>query len=191
MDLKKIIEGTATEFTWLNEPDDIHFEDGLVFNTRPNTDFWQRTHYGFKRDDGHCLLTEIKEDFSLQALLEFKSYKQYDQCGIIVRIDSENWIKASIEYEDEQISRLGSVATNLGYSDWATTDISTDITAMWYRIKRSHQDFIIEHSMNGIDWKQMRVLHLHKNAETVWAGIYACSPNESRLTCKVKKIIIE
>ncbi|WP_397312917.1 DUF1349 domain-containing protein, partial [Paenibacillus elgii] len=31
--------------------------------------------------------------------------------------------KASIEYENEEYQRLGSVVTNHGFSDWATTDI--------------------------------------------------------------------
>ena len=37
-------------------------------------------------------------------------------------LDSENWLKASIEYENEKISHLGSVVTNNGYSDWAQPD---------------------------------------------------------------------
>ena len=48
----------------------------------------------------------------------------FDQCGVVMYLDSENWLKASIEYENERFQRLGSVVTNLGYSDWATTDIN-------------------------------------------------------------------
>ena len=35
-----------------------------------------------------------------------------------------------IEYENEQYQRLGSVVTNRGYSDWATTDIDAICTAL-------------------------------------------------------------
>ena len=60
---------------------------------------------------------------------EFESSCRFDQCGVVMYLDSDNWFKASIEYEDEKIQRLGSVVTNHGYSDWATTDISSDIKA--------------------------------------------------------------
>ena len=52
----------------------------------------------------------------------------------VVYLDSENWMKASIEYENEQYQRLGSVVTNHGYSDWATTDIDALVKSMWYRL---------------------------------------------------------
>ncbi|MFN2340367.1 MAG: DUF1349 domain-containing protein [Halanaerobium sp.] len=50
---------------------------------------------------------------------------------MILRLDRENWIKISTEYEDQKISRLGSVVTNPNYSDWATEDISSEINAVW------------------------------------------------------------
>ena len=34
-------------------------------------------------------------------------------------LDSDNWLKASMEFENDQIQRLGSVVTNNGYSDWS------------------------------------------------------------------------
>ena len=46
------------------------------------------------------------------------------------KIDSENWLKASIEYENQSFQHLGSVVTNNGYSDWATTEISANVKSM-------------------------------------------------------------
>ncbi len=46
--------GIPEDFFWLNEPEEYHFDRGLILKTEPNTDFWQRTHYGFERDNGHC-----------------------------------------------------------------------------------------------------------------------------------------
>ncbi len=184
------IEGTVSDFKWYNEPSECLYSDGLVFNTHPYTDFWQKTHYGFQRDNGHYYVTEKTNDFSFAAHVSFSSKKLYDQCGLFLRIDQDNWLKASIEYENEQMSRLGSVVTNLGYSDWATTDISTEVKTMWYRINKNCNDILIENSYDGVNWKQMRILHLHKNTKKVWVGIYACSPLDSSFECKVKKIII-
>ena len=36
------------------------------------------------------------------------------------------------------------MATNNGYSDWATTEIDTDIKSMWYRFSRREDDYCIE-----------------------------------------------
>ncbi|TDP91326.1 uncharacterized protein DUF1349 [Halanaerobium saccharolyticum] len=120
----KMDKSIFNNFHWLNKPEEYYFENALVIQTEPETDFWQRTHYGFRNDNGHALLTGLKDDFSFAAKFKFEPQDKYDQCGIMLRLDSKNWIKISTEYENQEISRLGSVVTNLGYSDWATEDIS-------------------------------------------------------------------
>jgi len=136
----------SDDFYWLNEPTHYRLGNGLEISTDEKTDFWQNTHYGFQRDDGHCLLMRQVGDFSLMTQVEFQPREKYDQCGLMVRIDSQNWIKVSTEYESEQASRLGSVVTNLGYSDWATQDISSRYREMWYRISKRGSDFLLENS---------------------------------------------
>ena len=93
-------------------------------------------------------------------------------------LDSDNWFKASIEYEDDKIQRLGSVVTNHGYSDWATTDISSDVKSMWYRFSRRDSDYCIECSEDGTEYRQMRIFHMWEGAGKITYGIYACSPTE-------------
>jgi regulation of enolase protein 1 (concanavalin A-like superfamily) len=171
-------------FYWFNEPTKYQLGSGLEIYTDAETDFWQRTHYGFRRDDGHCLFTKQSGDFSIMTHVEFRPQAQYDQCGLIVRVDAENWIKTSTEYEDAQVSRLGSVVTNLGYSDWATQDISSEHKEMWYRISKNGADFLLESSFDGQKWAQLRVAHLHKLPEELQAGVYACSPIGKDFWCK-------
>lgn len=98
---------------------------------------------------------------------------------MVVYLDSENWLKASIEYENERFQHLGSVVTNFGYSDWATTEISASIKSMWYRLSRREDDFCMECSEDGVVFRQMRVCHLHEGKGKIRFGIYACSPEES------------
>lgn len=176
------------EFCWLNEPSRYSFDNGLIIQTDPNTDFWQRTDCGFRNDNGHCLLKEVQGDFSFTAHFEWEPKTLYDQCGVIVRLDEDNWIKASVELENSEISRLGSVVTNLGYSDWATTDIPSSTHSMGYRISLRGQDFLIENSFNGEQWAQMRIGHLHKAFSSINVGVYACSPLVSSFQCKINTI---
>jgi regulation of enolase protein 1 (concanavalin A-like superfamily) len=168
-------------YQWMNQPKHFVVEKNrLIIETEPGTDLWQRTYYGFQNSNAPAFLQEIAGDFTFVVKTEFEeSSFMYDQCGLLLYFDNENWVKVSVEYENEQFARLGSVVTNLGYSDWATTDISVDISEMFYRLSRRGQDFYIENSMDGKNYKQMRMLHMHKTSEKVKIGVYACSPLQS------------
>lgn len=169
------------DFAWTREPLACAIEDGRVeIVTRPHTDLWQRTYYHFRNDTAPVLQMTTKEKFfSFVVQTEFDSHHRFDQCGIVVYLDSENWIKASIEYEDGRCAHLGSVVTNGGYSDWATTRVSADVRRMWYRLSRREDDFRIECSEDGADFAQMRVCHLAAATDAIRFGIYACSPEDS------------
>ncbi len=105
-------------------------------------------------------------------------------------LDSENWLKASIEYENEEFQHLGSVVTNHGYSDWATTEIDASVKEMWYRLSRREDDFCIESSTDGKRFKQMRVCHMFEAKGTIKVGIYACSPEDSSFKATFKNMEI-
>jgi regulation of enolase protein 1 (concanavalin A-like superfamily) len=93
--------------------------------------------------------------------------------------DSDNWVKASIEYHNTEYSRLGAVVTNLGYSDWSTSDVPSTIKSVWLRLHRKGQDFKIEHSYDGEHFHQVRLFHLHKQFDVAQVGVVACSPKPS------------
>ena len=165
---------------WIREADrsDVT-DDRITIYTQPKTDLWQRTYYGFQNDNAPVLQMKTSEKyFSFIVKTEFDSKARFDQCGIVVYQDSENWIKASIEYENEQYQRLGSVVTNHGYSDWATTDIDASVKSMWYRLSRRESDYCIECGTDGITFRQMRICHLWKGDGEISFGVYACSPVE-------------
>ena len=116
---------------------------------------------------------------SIYVVLNMSIMTRVGQAVEDVLGDSENWIKASIEYENDEYQRLGSVVTNHGYSDWATTDIPASTKAMWYRLSRRESDYCIESSTDGVTFRQMRIFHLCEGAGTIRFGVYACSPEDS------------
>ena len=95
---------------WTREPDNYTItNDRVEIITQPHTDLWQRTYYHFRNDNAPVLQVYIDDKyFSFVVKTEFESKHRYDQCGIVMYIDSENWLKASLEYENEKIQRLGS-----------------------------------------------------------------------------------
>lgn len=171
---------------WIREADQSDVtDDRIIIYTQPKTDLWQRTYYGFQNDSAPVLQMKTSEKyFSFIVKTEFDSRARFDQCGIVVYLDSENWMKASIEYENEQYQRLGSVVTNHGYSDWATTDIDASVKSMWYRLSRRESDYCIECSTDGITFQQMRICHLWEGNEEISFGVYACSPVEGSFQAK-------
>lgn len=180
-----------SEFEWLHPPGDYQIDAGVLeLKTDPDTDFWQRTHYGFRRHNGHAFLMPMPDRFSLTVKAEFYPEEQYDQCGLFLHVDADNWAKASIEYETPEQSRLGSVVTNFGYSDWATTDISSDLNHMYYRVSRKGSDFLFEHSEDGEEFFQMRIFHLHAGLALARAGLYACSPKQSSFTARFLELSV-
>jgi regulation of enolase protein 1 (concanavalin A-like superfamily) len=94
----------------------------------------------------------------------------------LIRENADCRFKCSAEYENETVSRLGSVLTNAGYSDWATQDISSRIKEMSYEVEFSNRDLIARFSPGGADFKQMRIGHLQSHARILQVGIYGCSP---------------
>lgn len=166
-------------FTWLNEPQEFSIKNNeLELSTDDKTDFWQNTHYGFVNKNGHFLYAENIVDFEFGAKFNFLGKNQYDQTGLMVLIDEENWIKCSTEYENEEFSRLGSVVTNFAYSDWATQNISSDVNEIYY-------------SFDGKNYNQLRICHLHKSFEKIKFGFYACSPIQGGYKVKVSEFFIK
>lgn len=169
-----------SRFYWLNKPEHFSINDSVVtIGTGPETDFWQRTHYGFSKNNAPALLTEVAGDFTFSVRAKFRGNAQYDQCGILMYHDEDNWVKVSIEAENEEFSRIGSVVTNLGFSDWASTDIPSFVDQAWYRLSRRGRDFLVEFSEDGLHFHQMRMFHFPKANSTVQVGVYACSPMKS------------
>ena len=146
---------------WTREPGGFEVKgDTILITTAPHTDLWQRTYYHFQNDNAPVLQMKTREKFfSFVVKTDFtQSHQRFDQCGIVMYLDSENWLKGSVEYENDEFQHLGSVATNKGYSDWATTAIPADVKTM------------------------MRICHMYAGADEISFGIYACSPEESSFT---------
>ena len=184
---------TKENLYWIREPKRYSITDSVItIETEPHTDLWQRTYYGFRNDNAPVLQMKTDEKFfSFTVKTSFNTSVLFDQCGIAIYLDSDNWAKASIEYENGEFQRLGSVVTNNGYSDWATQDIPASIHEMWYRLSRRESDYYIETSLDGVNFKQMRIFHLSHGDGEISFGIYAASPGNHSFTAKFTDMKME
>ena len=166
---------------WLNPPPTWTVDSSqpaLVVQSAALTDFWQETHYGFRADSGHFLFTEVAGDFAITTKVRFHPVHQYDQAGLMIRLDPHCWLKTSVEYEPDGPARLGAVVTNHGFSDWSIQDFPREVGEVCLRIRKEALDFSTEFALeeNG-DWKPMRIAHLHiEKTLPLSCGLYACSP---------------
>lgn len=170
-----------SRLAWFNPPKRWRLDSrgpGLVVEPDDQTDFWQRTHYGFSADNGHFLGLELRGDFVLSTEVRFHPVHQYDQAGLMIRGNANCWIKASVEHELEGRPQLGAVVTNNGYSDWSLQEFPFSENSVCFRITKHGADVRVEFSHVGRDqWKLMRVARLNwPDSVPLRAGLYACSP---------------
>ncbi|WP_416235580.1 DUF1349 domain-containing protein [Paenibacillus sp. SGZ-1009] len=157
----------------------------LTFKPLAETDFWQKTHYGFRVDNGHFLFAKVQGDFQMTTRVRTYPVHQYDQAGLMVRFSDRCWLKTSVEFETDGHAKLGAVVTNNGYSDWSTQNFQAGFTELMFRITRVAGDYTIEYAEPTDDnasepaWQQMRIAHLFDdvNDQTPFqCGVYACCP---------------
>ncbi len=181
---------------WYCEPTEWHTADsagGLLLVTESDTDYWQRTHYGFRRDNGHFLYAEPAGDMMLETRVHYEPMHDFDQAGLMVRFSTDEWIKTSVEMETDGSFHLGAVVTRGGYSDWSTQSYPAGPIDLKLRVRRVGDDFHVLWSPGDDDsWRQLRVTHLTPPAGApLLAGIYAASPSTGGCRVRFEHLLLE
>jgi regulation of enolase protein 1 (concanavalin A-like superfamily) len=184
--------GVDPRLTWLNEPPRWRLgAQGLTLGTAAGSDFWQGTHYGFRVDNGHALLAQADGRFVLEVEVETSPRHQYDQAGVLIRLSAQDWLKASVEFEPGEPSRLGCVVTNHGWSDWSTQDVDPQIgRQVAFRVTREGADYLVE-AMPLVSgrWSQIRLARLQNDdGGPIAAGLYACSPKDAGFEATFRRL---
>ena len=164
---------------WFNEPPKWAWVDNtLEVTTGEKTDFWQNTYYDFRRDDGHFLGTTVSGDFTAVLTFEAKYQTLYDQAGLMIRRNAENWVKAGIEFSDG-MTNFSIVITRDGRSDWSVIGVPDLSGPQKIRLTRIG-NAIIAHHLNASGWQLMRLGESQLTTD-VLVGPTTCSPQRSGL----------
>jgi uncharacterized protein len=160
---------------WFNEPPQWDEEGSILHvQTAPHTDFWRKTHYGFIRDNGHFYYELVKGDFDVEVQVSGQYTDLYDQAGLMVRVDEQNWLKTGIEYVNG-VQHISAVFTR-EFSDWSVVPLPQNPSLIYLRLTRRAEAVEIYYSLNAVDYTMLRMGYLVP-AETAGVGLMAASPD--------------
>jgi len=123
-------------------------------HSRPKTDFWRKTFYGYITDNGHFFYLETAADFTFQARITGQYSALYDQAGLMVRLDAGNWMKCGTEFFDGR--RHASVVFTRDFSDWSTMPDLSDTAAIGWRAVRKKDSIETLCSLDGRKFTSIR-----------------------------------
>jgi len=164
---------------WGREPVSIK-EDGtsLIAEAAAESDWWRTTSYGFIHDDGHALVKDFPNESAVEVSFILNYTEQFDQAGIFITADNENWIKAGVEYCDG-FPQVGAVVTQVN-SDWSVAPVAEWMNKeVTVRVSRSGDAVTIRAGISG-DLRLVRVAPLDPT-RTWSAGPMFCAPTRAGL----------
>jgi regulation of enolase protein 1 (concanavalin A-like superfamily) len=158
---------------WFNEPHEWADGDVLRVVADPQTDMWQKTHYGYSYDTAHIYGRTIPGDVTIRATFSAGYAEQYDQAGGALRIDAENWIKAGTEYVDGELHV--SVVVTRGFSDWSVIPVGTP-GSVTIELERAGDAVTVRYGLDGADPVTMLRLAYFPPGVPALAGIMCAAP---------------
>lgn len=183
------LEILAATGTWSTPPVQWHLRDGrLEVEAREGSDAWRVTSYGFVSDNPHALLVPFAAGHALEVSFIADFDATFDQAGLMIRADSETWIKAGVEVADG-VLQVGAVVTH-GVSDWSAAPVpqwhGCEVTV---RASRAGDAVTIRARVDQEPWQLVRVAPLDPAVETS-AGLMCCAPTREGLTVTFTRVAI-
>ena len=166
---------TLEKMQWFNEPSQWEIKDKkLTLFATPQSDYWRIAHYGFTVDDAPFLYTTYGGEFEAKVKITGDFRERYDQAGMMIRIDHENYIKTGIEYVDGKYN-LSAVVTH-HTSDWSVITLDRAVPFIWIKAVRRLDAVEIYYSYDDQTYTLMRIAWLQDNTP-VQVGLMAASPD--------------
>src|SRR5438874_532364 len=159
---------------WMNDPASWKVAGGkVIVRSKPKTDFWRKTFYGYITDNGHFFHLPASGDFIFQTRINGQYAALYDQAGLMVRKDAENWMKCGTEFFDDR--RHASVVFTRDFSDWSTMPDLSDTAPIWWRAVRRKDSIETLCSLDGKAFTSVRQGYFPPD-EKVDVGIMCAAP---------------
>lgn len=166
---------TLEKMQWFNEPENWTIEnETLTMDVTPQSDYWRISHYGFTVDDAPFLYTTRGGEFEVKVMISGEYKERFDQAGLMIRIDKENYIKTGIEFVDGKYN-LSTVVTHTT-SDWSVIELDKPVEFVWIKAVRRLDAVEIFYSFDDKHYTMMRNCWLQDNTP-VMVGMMAACPD--------------
>jgi len=178
-----------TQMKWMNEPASAKINGTeIAVRSRAKTDFWQKTFDGYVADSGHFFHLPASGNFTFTSLINGKYAAQYDQAGLMVRIDAENWMRCGTELIDGK--RYASVVFTRTYSDGSTLPDLSETEAIWWRVVRKNDSIETFCSLDGSKFMSVRMGYF-PTQRTVEVGMMCAAPSGPGFDALFKALKLE
>ena len=148
---------------WFNEPEQWEIKgNSLLMNVTPQTDYWRISHYGFTVDDAPFLYALRGGEFEVKVKISGDYKTRFDQSGLMLRIDHENYIKA----------------------------LDTPVPSVWIKAVRRLDAVEIFYSFDDKEYTMMRNAWLQDN-HPVMVGVMGACPDGNGFNAKFENFSIK
>lgn len=165
------------KMTWFNEPTNYEIKGKtLTMDVPGHCDYWRISHYGFTVDDAPFYYATYGGEFEAKVKVSGNYKVRFDQAGLMIRIDKENWLKAGIEYVDGKYN-LSTVVTH-HTSDWSVITLDKPVDFVWIKAVRRLDAIEIFYSFDDKTYTMMRNCWMQDNTPVQVGLATACPDGE-------------
>ncbi|MCF0220461.1 MAG: DUF1349 domain-containing protein [Muribaculaceae bacterium] len=180
---------TLEKMNWFNEPANWSINGKtLKMTVTPHTDYWRISHYGFTVDDAPFLYAQYGGEFEAKVKVSGDYKVRFDQAGMMLRIDAENYIKCGIEYVDGKYN-LSTVVTHKT-SDWSVIELDKPVEFVWIKAVRRLDAIEIFYSFDDKNYTMMRNAWMQDNTP-IMVGVMAASPDGEGFEAKFENFSVK
>ena len=163
------------KMTWFNEPSQWEIKDKkLTMMVTPQSDYWRISHYGFTVDDAPFYYSTYGGEFETKVKITGDYKARFDQMGLMLRVDAQNYIKAGVEFVDGKFN-LSTVVTHKT-SDWSVITLEKSPPFVWIKAVRRLDAVEVFYSFDDKEYIMMRNAYLQDNTP-VQVGLMAACPD--------------
>nr|WP_294782655.1 DUF1349 domain-containing protein [uncultured Flavobacterium sp.] len=165
---------------WLNEPAEWEIKDNkLSMQVTAQSDYWNKSHYGFTVYDGPFLYTQRSGEFEVTVKMSGIYKTRFDQVCLMLRIDENNYVKTGVEYVDG-IYNISTVHT-IDKSSWSVVGLKDKPKNIWMKAVRRLDALEIFYSTDGTNYTMTNTVYFPE-FKTVQVGMMAASPDGKGFT---------
>ncbi|RZM24214.1 MAG: DUF1349 domain-containing protein [Pedobacter sp.] len=189
LSINKMKAQSLDKMIWFNEPE--HWEiknNSLIMQVTPKSDYWRISHYGFTVDDAPFYYGNYGGEFEAKVKLTGAYKARFDQMGLMIRTDHENYIKTGVEFVDGKFN-VSTVVTH-GKSDWSVTTLDKAPPFIWIKVVRRLDALELFYSLDDKTYIMTRNAPLKDNAP-VMVGLMAACPDGNGFEAKFENFSVK